>query len=240
MAIFYFLYSSEYDVTVLGFSHFNLEKGIIVPEKDMKDAYETNICRHDTNLEAELAKHLYTNYTNSLSINRLSIHKSNFIGNVSLKYYIDNCELRIFIIGDSHNRIFKHMPIKKYMKVRSATTMLGVYRDGIEELLNPNHERVIKGMESEIYPHQGDVCLFSFGYVDILNNILKDNTPIEEMVDKYINEIIKYADDKRIYPIVQVDTVAQPSDLSHTHTGSITERIKIRNEMYECLKKVYG
>lgn len=197
----------------------------------MKDAYDNSRGRHDVYLEEQFARYLYTKHHD-----KLIIHKSNFTGSVPLKYFIDNCQSNVFIIGDSHNRIFKHIPIRKHLKIRGSTTMFRVYRDGIQKLLNPNHDRKIRGMESKRSPHQGDVCFFSFGYVDIINNILKHNTSIQEMVDKYISEIINYADDTRIYPIVQIDTVAQPSDLTHQHVGSIPERIQLQMEMYECLK----
>lgn len=230
MALFYFLYSEKYEVDVLGFSHFSILNGVVMPEEGMQDAYDGSVGRHSSDLEFQLAQFLLNNYST-----RMNIHRSNFKGVTPLKHFIDNCAAAVFIIGDSHNRIFKHMPIRKYLKIRSATTMFRVYRDGIDALLNPKHERAIP-LEKDEIPRQGDVCFFSFGYVDVINNILRHRTPVQEIVHKYVKAIKEYAHKRLVYPIIQVDLIQQPADLSHKHTGSLQERIKIQKQMHHHLK----
>lgn len=231
MSLFYFLYSGKYSVDILGFSHFSLLNGVIHPEHGMRDAHDGSVGRHSSDLEYQLAQFLVKNYKE-----KIAVHKSNFKGIATLKHFTDNCSASVFIIGDSHTRIFKNMPIQKFMKVRSATTMYRVYRDGIRDLVNPNHERAIP-LESVETPKQGDICFFSFGYVDVINNILKHKTPVKELVHRYVKAIKEYAHRFIIYPVIQIDLIQQPSDLSHKHTGSLAERINLQREMYENLKK---
>ena len=230
MAIFYFLYSGRYDVDIAGFSHYSIMNGVVEPEEGMQDTIDGSIGRYSPQLEYQLAEFMSVNYSS-----KLVIHKSKFKGITNLKYFIDNCSAAVFMIGDSHLRIFKHMPIKKYLKIRSATTMFRVYRDGIDDLLKPTHERCIP-LESKETPKHGDICFFSFGYVDVINNIVKHNTPVNTIVHRYVRHIKDHCDLKMIFPIIQVDLIQQPSDVSHKHTGTLQERIRIHDEMCRFLK----
>jgi chorismate mutase len=169
------------------------------------------------------------------------------------KFHTLNCNLpihkkiNVFIVGDSHMRIFKNICTynEKFnfcLKIRSQTTMFRVQRDGIEDLLSPNHERSMKEMESTNVHNAGDVFLFSFGYVDIINNILRHNSDWKNMVNTYLECIIKFSIKYCVRVIVHVDTVVQPDDLSHTHFGSLNERTVLRNEVanfltIQCKKK---
>lgn len=142
---------------------------------------------------------------------------------------------QIHIIGDSHSRIFLKM--KKYVKqkykvvfkIRSAQTMFRVVRDGMEKTLSPYHERVSEFEDSDSI-NEGDILYISFGYVDIINNFLKyEKSTYKPLIENYVETIKKFCTQTKTIPIIQTDTIPQPSDLKHTYTGSLEDRIVLRN-----------
>jgi len=146
--------------------------------------------------------------------------------------------MKLIISGDSHTRIFKHMkaPFSVCLKVRSATTMYRVQRDGIEQLLKDNHARASRELESHEEVSRGDVIFFCYGYVDIINNILKHEEDWRHFVKEYVRVIKEYGQKYGIIPLIQIDTVPQPEDDRHTYIGSLSRRTQLREDMYEFLK----
>lgn len=226
-AIYYFLRTFEYQVDVLGFSQFNIDKTALIPTKGMIDAYNNTTGKHDVNHEYKLADYLLKTYSN-----RLNIHKSNFVGDSTLEYFIKNCNPNIFIIGDSHIRIFKNIPIglnRTHLIERNEATICTVYMDGIDELLNQE----ISNINSEELPMSGDICLFSFGCGDITRDILKNDESIKTIVQNYVDCIHKYSLDKLIHPIIQVDFIHQQSE---AYVESLDNGINLRKEINNELK----
>jgi hypothetical protein len=139
--------------------------------------------------------------------------------------------MEVQIIGDSHVRIFKHfnkscnlfnvVPIP-----RSATTLFRVQRDGIDSLLNIKHERASL-LEKKNISKNPKIMIFAFGYVDILNNILKH--PQNNWTKDIENNII---------PIINVDNVPQPECKNHTCFGNLVDRTKLRDK-YNSYMKIY-
>jgi hypothetical protein len=114
-------------------------------------------------------------------------------------------------------------------KIRSATTLYRVVRDGIEKTISPYHERKTE-FENSDKINEGDILYFSFGYVDIINNFLKyEQSTYKPLITNYVETIKKFCTKTKSIPIIQTDTIPQPSDLNHTHTGSLTDRIMLRN-----------
>lgn len=209
MSVYHYLTSTDYEVHVLGLSHFGLANNVLVPEQGMKDSADKpcNLGRHSVQLEYVIAKHLYETFNK-----RLIVHPSNIKEPVLLKYLLDCSKARIFIIGDSHNLIFNNMPVNKYMKIRSDTTMSRVCQDGIDKLIDNDCKTPLN-----IKPSNGDILYLSFGDIDITN------------VESYVKLIKKYCSTNEMYPIIHVDFVGQPEYLD------VQE--KIRNELKECCKR---
>lgn len=152
--------------------------------------------------------------------------------------------MRVHIIGDSHVRIFLQMDkfLKKtnkkisiFVKARSAVTLYRVVRDGLDILLNHKHERAnIRESTEQIIP--GDIIVFCFGYVDIINNMLKyDKYHNEKLVEQYVSLISTYCKSRNVIPIIQTDTIPQPWDSSHVHFGDLSSRIKLREWLSTCM-----
>ena len=88
--------------------------------------------------------------------------------------------MKIFVLGDSHVRIFKHMARETDLPIhifpRSATTLFSVGRDGIDSVItSKSHKRCVE-LDSEEQPGHGDILVTSFGYVDVLNNLVRRKT----------------------------------------------------------------
>jgi hypothetical protein len=145
--------------------------------------------------------------------------------------------MKIILVGDSHTRIFKHFGrhcgVTVEAKPRGAVTMYRVVRDGIDAILSRSHER--KQFLEQYDVQRGDIVVYSFGYVDILNNILRHDVDIIELTKKYVTSISQHADLHGYVPIIQVDSIPQPEDLKHTHFGSLKDRNIVRKEMRENL-----
>jgi hypothetical protein len=151
--------------------------------------------------------------------------------------------MTIHIVGDSHCRIFVHMQktydMKIHLKVRSSVTLYRVVRDGLEILLRDTHERRHSEIESHATIKEGDYVLFSFGYADITNNMLKyEKIHNIQLLSDYVDAIELFCKGKSAIPIIQVDTMPQTSDLSNEHFGSLESRINLRIWMYKELKKL--
>jgi hypothetical protein len=152
--------------------------------------------------------------------------------------------MEVQIIGDSHVRIFKHfnkscnlfnvVPIP-----RSATTLFRVQRDGIDALLNIEHERASLLEKNLIISKNPKIMIFAFGYVDILNNILKHpQNDWTKDIENYINKINIYCKENSIILIINVDNVPQPECENHTCYGNLVDRTELRDK-YNSYMKTY-
>lgn len=144
---------------------------------------------------------------------------------------------KILIFGDSHSIIFSQIDfVHEHWLGFNTNLPLTMYRFGMEGLDIKNAPTLLGNGHQNYVPMEGDIVIYSYGYLDIQKNILKQRDEnkrtieemIKELIENYIQKIKENEAKFKIKSIVY--GIFPPAWKEETHKkyyGSVTEKIQI-------------